>query len=47
MEIDLQFVSFLKKDLRLSARFIIKVWKHAEHMPSLLPIILWQDGAFE
>ncbi|OWY62121.1 hypothetical protein B7486_60135 [cyanobacterium TDX16] len=44
MEIDAQFVSFLKKELNLSAHSIKISWKHTEQIPSLLPIVLWQDG---
>jgi replication initiation and membrane attachment protein DnaB len=44
MKIDAQFVSFLKKDLNLSTHSIKIAWKHTEQIPSLLPIVLWQDG---
>lgn len=44
MKIDAQFVSFLKKDLNLSAHPIKIAWKHTEQIPSLLPIVLWQNG---
>jgi Protein of unknown function (DUF2949) len=39
-----EFISFLQKDLAISATDLQLALRHPEQSPTLLPMVLWQYG---